>query len=255
MTIVDEAVSRHHPLLHLNTGSGILTAWNPEANTHYYSAANLEPEEFIKQGHIFVQGFNRILKGPESALAHGAVVGLGGRGVLICAIGYRGKSTLAVSALLDGFDYVSDDYLVLGRQADGLRAWPIYSIVTLSPAMYWRMCDALRARFVSNNSRKDKYVLNIAAYHSRFAAGYPVALCIYPRITSCREPGIVPGDKDIALEEFVFSTVNQMGDAKDVATIAKLHAFVNDLPFYRMNLSPDIDKNVRCLREFLEGLT
>jgi hypothetical protein len=250
--IFDEELLRNRPLIDVDQKGGVFSAWDPQSNTLYYAVDNLEPEEFIKRGHIFVKSFYRILKGPSSNLAHGAVVGLQGKGVLFCGIGYRGKSTLAVNAMLDGFDYVSDDYLVLGKEDGILRAWPIYSIIALSPEIYQKMYSRLRAKFVSNNARKDKYIFNIAEYHDTFCSGYPVRLCMFPQITQCETPSIVPGGKEAAIEELAFSSLRPMGDPQDVLAIGKFCSFVDNLPFYRFNLSPDIDRNTRCLRDFLE---
>lgn len=250
----DEDMLRHRPLIDADTKSGLLSAWDPKSNTYYYAAENLDPEEFIKHGHIFVQTLFHILRSPTSSLVHGAVVGLRGKGVLFCAIGYRGKSTLTVNCLLDGFDYVSDDYLILAKHDDVLRAWPIYSIVALSPQAYQAMYSRFRGKFVSNNARKDKYIFNIAGYHDRFASGYPVKLCMFPHITDCAEPSIVSGDRERGIEELLYSSIHNTGNTKDATTMGKLYTFVDDLPFYRFNLSLNIDKNTRCLRNFLERL-
>ncbi|MDR2056387.1 MAG: hypothetical protein LBQ10_11045 [Desulfovibrio sp.] len=255
LRVFDKGYSRHHPLIDIDILSGILSAHNPESDTFYYAPENLEPEEFIKQGHIFVQTFNKLLKTPASGLVHAALVGLNGRGALICARGQRGKSTLAVRALLDGFDYVADDYLVLGREGDGLYAWPIYSVITLSPVMYGDLYRLLNAKFVSNNARKDKYVFNISGYHDRFAPRHPVRLCLFPQIVADSAPSVVAcsrAGKGRAVTQLVHSTVAQMGDAHDIATVKKLVDFVKDLPFYQINLCRDIEKNLRLLRTFLE---
>ncbi|MDR2743755.1 MAG: hypothetical protein LBB66_00930 [Desulfovibrio sp.] len=255
LQVFDERYSRHHPLVNIDMQNGILSAHNPESGTFYYAPENLEPEEFIKQGHIFVQTFNKLLKTPVSGLAHAALVGLNGKGALICARGQRGKSTLAVRALLDGFDYVSDDYLVLGREGDGLYAWPIYSVITLSPLMYGDLYHRLNAKFVSNNARKDKYVFNISGYHDRFVSRHPVSLCLFPQIVPDPEPSVAPctpAGRGRAVTQLVHSTINQMGDAHDIATVRKLVNFVKDLPFYQISLCRDTDKNLRRLRTFLE---
>lgn len=251
----DEGRVRHWPLLDVQPGDGSLSAFDPEGNTYYYAVENLEPEEFIKRGHIFVQLLFRICNVPGSSLAHGAVVGLNGVGVLFCAFGYRGKSTLSVHALLDGFEYVSDDYLILGRKpGDTLRAWPVYSVIALAPQAYQAMYDDFRGKFLSNNARKDKYMFNIAGYHDQFRRGYPVRLCMFPHICDCAEPSIEPGYRALAVEELAFSTLNNTGNLRDALTIGKLYEFVCDLPFYRFNLSRNIARNTRCLREFLERL-
>lgn len=248
----DTAWSRQHPLVTIHSETGIAFAFDQRRNTYYYSVADLSPEELIKQGHLFVHTLSKILRGPDSSLGHGAVIGLNGVGVLFCGVGYRGKSTFAVNALLHGFEYVSDDYLSLGRENGSLYAWPIYSIITLSPGIWWHMRQRLRADFLSNNGRKDKYVFSIAQYHDRFVSRYPVRLCMHPCFIQGEEPSIEAGDRRIALGEFVLSSLRQTGDAEDVEAIANLYSFVSDLPCYRINLTTNLDKNTQCLRHFLE---
>ena len=246
--------TKKQPLIDINGKQQIITAFDKRSNTYYYSAANLEPEEFIKQGHIFVSVLNRILKTDTTALVHAAVVGLENFGVLFCARGQRGKSTLAVLAMLEGFDYVSDDYLVLNRDETGnLYSYPIYSIITLSPRMYNELYDKLSgARFVSNNSRKDKYVLNISAYHDQFRRKYPISVCMFPQITTDKFPSIVPTERGRAVTQLIHSTIRQMNDNYDIKTVRKLMNFVKDFEFYQINLCSDIQANVDVLREFCE---
>lgn len=256
--VFDQSISRHMPLIDVQPVTRYLEAQNPESRTWYYAVDNLEPEEFIKRGHIFVQTFNRLLKSNSAGLVHGAAVGLDGKGILFCARGQRGKSTLAVQAMLDGFDYVSDDYLVLGKEEGGLYAWPIYSIITLSAMMWGDLYRVLDAKFVSNNGRKDKYVFDIEKYHPRFVSRYPITCCMFPQVVSEPEPNIVrctQAGKGRAITQLVHSTINQMGDRHDIATIKKWITFVRDLPCYQINLCRDISKNLRCLRDFLENGT
>lgn len=248
----DENILHIQPLIDLNTNNGIFSAWDYRSNTYYYSLSNMAPEEVIKKGHLFVRVFSKILKSTDSNLGHGAVIGLNGKGVLFCGIGYRGKSTFAVNALLHGFEYVSDDYISFGKKDGRLYAWPIYSIITLSPVIWQFMRKRLKADFISNNARKDKYVFSIASYHERFVSAYPIHLCLYPRFVQDQEPSIDKGERTQALEEFVLSSLRQMGDAEDVETIAKMYSFVKDLPYYRINLTSNLDKNTQCLRDFLE---
>jgi hypothetical protein len=255
--VFDRAYSPHHALigLDINPWARLVYACNPETNTYYYGTESIDPEDVIKQGHLFVQLFSKMLKSPRSSLVHGAVIGLNGKGILFCARGQRGKSTLAVRAMLDGFDYVSDDYLILSREEDGLYARPIYSIITLSPMMYGDLYTIFDGKFVSNNARRDKYVFNIEKYHNRFAQRYPVSLCMYTQIVSDPEPSVAACTrmgKGRAAAQLIHSTISQMNDHHNTADIKKLIDFVKDFPFYQINLCRDIEKNLRCLREFLE---
>ena len=86
------------------------------------------------------------------------------RGFLNYLIASNKASTLSVLSMMRGFDYVSDDYLILHQDEKGqLLSSPIYSIITLSPVMYNRLYDLMKeSQFVSNNARKDKYVFSFS---------------------------------------------------------------------------------------------
>jgi hypothetical protein len=250
--VFDEVYSKYNPIIRVNAIDGIISAYDLENNFYYYGVKDLSPEEFIKQGHIFVQIFNKILKTPNSNLVHGAVVGLDNKGILFCAKGQRGKSTLAVLSMMQGFDYVSDDYLVLEKEGDELYSYPIYSIITLSPRMYNELYHDIKGKFVSNNARRDKYVIDISPYHETFRDKYPIKICMFPQIISGEKPSIVPCKKGPAITQLIHSTINQVEDRHDIKTIQKLMSFIKDFDFYQINLCSDITANVECLREFLK---
>lgn len=253
--IFDDKYSKNKPLLSIDIVNNIVNSFDEENNTYFYGVENLEPEEFIKQGHIFVQILNNILKTPNTNLVHGACVGLNNRGILLCARGQRGKSTLAVLAMMEGFEYVSDDYLTLEKDGENLYTYPIYSIITLSPRMYNELYNRLDGtRFISNNARKDKYVINISNFHKQFKKKYPIKLCMFPEIVSDKEPSIYKcnqQEKGRAITHLIHSTIFQMNDIHDINAIQKLIKMVEKYEFYKINLCNDIFKNVECLRKFM----
>ncbi len=233
-----------------------IKTYDEETNSFFYGVKNLESEEFVKEGHIFVHIFNKILKSDNTALVHGACIGVNNNGVLFCARGQRGKSTLTVLSLLEGFEYVSDDYLILEKENNNLYAYPIYSIITLSPKMYNEMYDKLDGtRFISNNARKDKYVLNIANLHKQFRKKYPIKLCMSLEFTDDENPSIkecLASEKGQAITQLVHSTIIQMLDLYDSKAIKKLIEMVNGFRFYKIRLCKDIYKNVEFLRQFMK---
>ncbi len=255
--VIDESSSLTNPVLLIDGINNVVEAVDKTNETYYYAVKNIEPEEFIKQGHIFVQHLNKIIKTSTANLAHGAIVGVNNNGVLFCARGQRGKSTLTVLSMLKGFEYVSDDYLILDKKGDELLSSPIYSIITLSPRMYNELYDELDGKFVCNNARKDKYVVNIEKYHSQFRVNYPIRLCIFPEIVSDKDPSINPctaEDKGRAIVQLIQSTLSQVRDLNDRKTVKKMLDMVKDLKFYKFNLCNDIRRNTEFLREFLSGL-
>lgn len=253
----DQNYSKVKPIFYIEAGRGFLNAYNEDTNTYYYGVKNLDPEEFIKEGHLFVQNLNNILKSDTTNLVHGALVGMNNNGILFCARGQRGKSTLTVLSMIRGFEYVSDDYLTLKKEGHTLYSYPIYSIITLSPRMYNELYDELNgSRFVSNNGRKDKYIINIQNFHKQFKIKYPVKFCMFPEIVADKEPSIVPctsAEKGRAIVQLIQSTVSQMQDIRDIKTITKLFNMVKVYSFYKINLCNDIEKNTACLKLFTEN--
>ena len=254
--IIDNDFSKVKPIIDIQTERGFFIGNDFENNTYYYGVKNLEPEEFIKEGHLFVQFFNNILKTKTSNLVHGAVIGLNNQGICFCARGQRGKSTLSVLSMMKGFEYVSDDYLILHQNdKNELLSSPIYSIITLSPVMYNRLYDYMKgSQFVSNNARKDKYVFNISNYHDTFKMNYPIKLCIFPEIVSDKDPSIKPctiEEKGRAIVQLIQSTLMQTRDLSENWTVKKIMNMVKDLPFYKLNLCWDIDRNTEFLRDFM----
>ena len=254
--IYDQEYSVKKPILSVNMKLNTVNSYDRENETYFYGVVDLEPEEFIKRGHCLVKILSDILKTPNTNLVHGACVGLDNKGILLCARGQRGKSTLSVLAMMEGFEYVSDDYLTLEKDGQNLYAHPIYSIITLSPRMYNELYDKLDGcRFVSNNAKKDKYVINISNFHNQFKKKYPISLCMFPEIVSDAEPSVrecSKEEKGRAITHLVHSTIFQMKDTHDMKTVQKLINMVNNFKFYKISLCNNIFKNVECLRNFLK---
>lgn len=66
------------------------------------------------------------LAGPHRQLVHGAVMGVGGRGVLLAGPGGSGKSTTTLACLEAGIQVVGDDYSAVDFRAGRTRAWNLY---------------------------------------------------------------------------------------------------------------------------------
>lgn len=239
------------PVIKLFIKDNALSAYNHKTNTFYFAVNNLTKEFISGNGHIFFDLISEMVKTPNSALVHGACVGIENEGVLICGRGGRGKSTLAVSSLLDNFQYIADDYLILNK-TDKLYAYPIYSIIILAPQMYEKMKD-LKAEFLWDNYNNTKYVFDISEHHDRFVKKMPIKTVIFPEISvDNKVPSIELMNKGKAITQFIYSTAYQMGEQKNNDFMKKLISFVSDLDFYQINLSPDLKANVKILKNFIK---
>ena len=234
---------------------GFFSIWAGEKQ--YYCVHSLKPEELLKI-HLFAMNFSRMIDTPSSTMIHGACVGVDGKGVLLCARGGKGKSTLTVSSLFKGFEYVSDDYLIIRKEEERLLASPIYSMTALSPQIYSLLYNDLGpSRFIGLNGRMNKYILDISAFRDNARWDYPVKACVFPEIADVKEPQIIPcssQEKGRALTHIVHSTIEQMQEQGNSTAVRKLLGMLSGLDFYRIVLSPDLFRNVECLRSFIKEL-
>jgi hypothetical protein len=241
------------PLISMSFKDCFLKARDIKKNIYYFALESIEYDDIARYGHSFVHEINGILKTPDVALVHGAVVGINNKGVLICGRGGKGKSTLTVSSLLDDFQYVSDDYLILQQENGKLYASPIYSIITLSPEMHDELKD-LKTEFVSNNWNKSKYVLSIAGYHNKFVKKMPIEALMFPQIVDDKVPTVESVQKGKAITQMVHSTVSQMEEQYDIKAIQRLTGFIKNLDCYQINLTRNLKSNLKELKSFISGL-
>ncbi len=252
LTQADNIFISHNerPVIKLYKKDNALSAYDTNADIFYFAANDLSKEFASKNGHIFIDFISEIVKTPDSALVHAACVGIENEGVLICGRGGRGKSTLAVSCLADGFQYISDDYLILNK-TDMLYAYPVYSIVILSPQMHKKMYN-LKSEFLWDNYNNTKYVFDVSSHHGNFVNKMPLRTVVFPEICpDLKEPFVEPVHKGKAITQLVYSTVYQTGEQKNADFLKQLISLVSGLDFYKINLSADLQANVKVLRKFI----
>ena len=93
-------------------------------------AAYLENDQIAKPLLRFLLG---ILLQKGIYLAHAALVGLNGRGLLVTGKGGMGKSTISSTALRNGYSFCSDDFVALQRVGDEIVGHSLYSTLMLHP--------------------------------------------------------------------------------------------------------------------------
>ncbi|GHU10534.1 hypothetical protein FACS189449_00170 [Alphaproteobacteria bacterium] len=257
----------------------LLMAYNAQTHTHYFSSSDMSKERIVDLWgeHLFVSFLNKVISDANTAVFHAAAIGIRGNGVLLCGRGGAGKSTLAVSALVDGFDFVSEDYCVFNK-SDGLRAYPVYSTSSLSPEAIAQMND-LKYEFLNDNWNNTKYVVELAAYHDRFVKMLPIKAVFFPKICEEKKPSIEKISRGKVVAQTVHSTLLQLykGSFKyaDYAmwykngleyvrhltysvnnqeSVKHLMSFFDGLDCYQINLCSNLKANVDIMREFIVGL-
>ncbi|MDR2841466.1 MAG: hypothetical protein LBV75_09480, partial [Paludibacter sp.] len=195
------------PVIEIYLSENKLSAFNPETQTYYLAQyENFSIDCIREMGHLFVKQIYQMAKTPAQIFTHSAAVGIDGKGVLLAARGGGGKSTLAISAMLDNFQYVSDDYSILNKTADGLYAYPIYSTVNMFPPMKAKMKTLVAEYMYNNYWHPQKLTMSIHAHHDQFVKKLPVYAVIFPKISDVDMPSIEPMDKGKAIVQMAHST-------------------------------------------------
>lgn len=227
-----------------------IEAYDRNSSTMFFSASDFSQDSVAKYGHLFVQLFSAALEEKDACLVHAAAIGMQQKGVLIVGKGGAGKSTLAISSLLQGCDYISDDYTVL-KQSSKLFAFPIYSIAYLTPQILNHF-PALSAKCICMNYNNEKYMVDLSSYHSNFASKMEVKTVIFPELSNIDTPVIEKMNAGTAVTQLVYSTLTQSGNRKNQDKIKKIISFVKDLNFYKIKLSQFPQKNALILNKFIK---
>lgn len=217
-----------------------------EHRIYYYCTETDRP--FIG-AHAMVNPF--FLWGLENNLlfTHSACVGCDGRGVLLAADGGGGKSTLAVSCLMQGMDFVSDDYTLITGEGI-LKGMPVYSETGLTPESYDMLKPPYPVHWI-NEANRDKKFMDIAK-EACFCDSIEIGALVSPLITGGRTQ-IYEIDARPVVMKFYQSSVKQVLGVGNREYLLKFMERMKGLKAYRLELGTDVIYNAQFLRDFIKG--
>lgn len=227
-----------------------LSAFDRERRRFYYVQPKPPGEDYMVHGRTTVFSFSRWASASDLIMLHAATVGIDGKGVLVVGRSGSGKTTFALSCLLDGLDFVSDDYTLLSASGT-LQAMPLYSMVGVTQEVCRRFpqldtLSSLPPKALSNG--KTQFIIPA----QRFAESLEVKAIILPVVRGESEPSIQPVAQGRAMIHLLHSTALQTGREQDTGLIRQMAQRLARLPVYEMRMSTDLNKNPAALRQFLE---
>jgi hypothetical protein len=233
------------------TEGGRLHAFDPERNRGYFCLQDDGDSAIIEQGYLLYRLFYQLAKNTGRVMLHGAVIGYEDKGALICGHCGHGKSTLALSSLLEGCQYVGDDRAMFTKEGGSTFAWPVYSIASLYEATLDQLPKLqIGQRWLKGASVKN--VFDVSAYHPQFESALPVEALLFPKFSlDAKEPSVTEVASGPVLTHLIWSTITQVDDRKDAAHIRTMLDFFKGLPCYQLTLCADIEKNAKFLKHFI----
>ena len=182
---------------------------------------------------------------------HGGAVGTPDGGVLLVGPGGSGKSTTALSTLLDErLRYAGDDYVAVGsRRAPAVHS--LYCSGKVHPEDLHRLPHLEPA--LADGARPDeKAVFYVEqAFPGRSIAGFPLRAIVVPRVTDRRVARALPGTRAEALAALAPSTIFQLHPpARDA--LAWMAGLVRRVPTFVLELGSDVETIPAALLRILE---
>jgi hypothetical protein len=174
-------------------------------------------------------------------LVHAGAICREGKGALLVGRGGSGKSTAALTCMLQGWRYLSDDYCLLAAEGEP-RAYSLYNTAKLTPG-HLENFPALQPA-VSNPGELagEKAQLFIHGHMpDRMISEIPVDMILLPRVGGDAETRLRPASPTAALRALAPSSLFQIpGTGRfEFQTLA---GFVKRVPCFHLALGTDLDK-------------
>lgn len=166
-------------------------------------------------------------------LVHAGAVGTAGRGVLVTGAGGRGKSTSCVSALVEGFDYVGDDFVLVDTTDAEVRAHSVSCSARFTAGSLARVPE-VADDVVDEGPAADgkRFLVLHPRWRARLVPSVAVDALVVASVAARPESRVVPISSGEALREMV-STLGAIVGDRDVA-FRRLAGLARRMPCYRL---------------------
>ena len=218
-----------------------------ERERYYQCREPFDDTDYIIHGHSMAPLLSRWAIRNDLLFLHSACIGVDGKGVMLSARGGGGKSTLAVSCMGNGFDFVSDDYIVVNQKGP-LVAKPVYSVIGINQdvaAVLKPQLPILR----TEPKRGDK--LYLKAPDDLIKDSLPVNAIISPNVCDAEKPEIVRTDPGPVLVRVIETSAKNMQSFRDSNVYRTIAQRLMGVPVYEFRLTRDLFKNRDYLRDFI----
>lgn len=184
---------------------------------------------------------------------HSAAVAAGGKAALIVGASGSGKSSTALSCLLNGLEYLGDDHCLLDLDANPPAVHSVYAAAKLHDAQLARF-PGLHP-FIVNSDRvsPDKGVAILYPHFAKLLpTTRPLVAVMVPTITYAEKTTIGPISPAAALAALAPSTLLQMASA-DRGGLAAMARLVRQIPCFGLRLGTQSEEIATVVRDFLQN--
>ena len=235
-------------LLQIATDLNVLTGCDRTRRCFYYCSPPA-PGAKVRGGKMLAPLFALWAEMTDMLLLHAAAVGVDDRGVLIVGQSGSGKSTLSLSCLLDGLDFIADDYVLINASGP-LMAYPLYTLAAANQDTLDRLPMERMPSVYTDHLSNGKPQLVLSDY--TFKPELPIKAIVMPVVSGSDEPHFCPAKPGPILTRLIHSSASQINICRNTQLIRAMAARLSGLSVYEMHVSPDLMKNPAALRQLIK---
>ena len=189
----------------------------------------------------------------DRLFVHAAAVGAFGSAVLLPAPSGSGKTSTALRCLVDGMDFLGEDYSVVSLDG-GPVVHSIYSTAKLHADEYDNRRTQVRLPVEPARKEFEKYIFPLYPHFaSQLVASRPLRAIVVPRVTGIDSPVLARCESRVALAALAPSSILQVPGAGQ-ASFSKMRRLVTDLPCYSLQLGAQSERVPGMLQALLKDL-
>jgi hypothetical protein len=182
-------------------------------------------------------------------MLHGAALGLSGKGIVLAGKAGSGKSTTSLLWLEAGYQYLGDDYCLVGHKP-GLTIYSLYNSAMVYPnevPSYPSLQNDVAEPLNPNDEKRIVYISD----NSRLSDSLKCLAIVLPRITQNERAALSLLGPAEAMKALAPSTLLQLPGARESA-FHNMASLVRGTPCYRLDLGRDRNHAVEVLKNFLQ---
>lgn len=168
---------------------------------------------------------------------HAASVAMGGKAVLVVGQSGAGKTSIAMTCALQGWDYLGDDAVIVKSRP--ARVGALYSSARLRADTFERFPEVMTACLgISDDAGEEKAEVDMALLRPQTTGDAEIGAILVPQPTDWTRLRLQPIGRSATLRKLMEATRQSMiGD--EAAVFSKLAALVAEVPCYAVTACGD----------------
>ena len=244
----------HGDVLDEDGGFDALSMFDAEARTGVFWVSSLARVHWWERAEPLRASLHWALNGEGRNLVHAAAVGDESGVVLIAGKGGAGKTTTTIASVLDGMQFVGDNYVLASFEPEPV-VHGIYHNVKLRPGtleLLPELASAVNTLDVDVEGG-EKYIVDVGRWRpDQVVSGVPVRALVVPEVVGSGETRVEPASGIEALLALAPTTIYQL--PHNGGALGAMADLARTVPTFNLKLGGDVHGGPAAIRDLLRDL-